>query len=609
MERRGPSELQPILGDDFVVRGSNGMGTAAEVPWISAFPTDSGASARQGCYVVYLFAADGSSVYISLASATESLQRVAIRKRTLDLRTAVGSQPNLVEEVDLRSSASRPKKYEDGCAFAIRYDAGSVPGTAKLVQDLHVFLSLWRTAERSGLRFAETEPMHLVLKWSPDREPETIALARGVADRLGSVWWGCLGQTDAPGMSEARVTALRNQIVQTNGQCTYAFLYRRGECWRTKILDVTADPQAVDRELLPGYFEPEECNLFLRLKEIVQLDANWPFEHLVPVANPTHEAIAGALGNQSTPLAVFERFIKDPGRVVPIPSRRAELTLEWLERETLWPADALEEVIDSLTGGSPQIVLAGPPGTSKTWIAKRIARFVTRDEPLSHRVVQFHPSYGYEEFMEGLRPVASGGGIVFSRVDGVVLDMVKQIQDEQQLHVLVMDEMNRANLPRVLGELMYLFEYRSDPVDLLYTKSFELPPNLLFLGTMNTADRSIRSIDIALRRRFDVFECPPEVGILERFYRRPGRENEVSDLLDRFVEMNSKLQALLDRHHTIGHSFFMADRMTPQRLETVWRRKIIPLLEKYFFDQPDIVTDFRVDRFWQRVTSAHPDGH
>src|SRR5690348_4367346 len=144
-----------------------------------------------------------------------------------------------------------------------------------------------------------------------------------------------------------------------------------------------------------------------------------------------------------------------------------------------------------------------------------------------------------------------------------------------------MDEMNRANLPRVLGELMYLLEYRDEAVALQYSPSFTLPHDLRFIGTMNTADRSIRSIDIALRRRFDVFECPPEVGILECFYRRPGRENEVSDLLDRFVEMNSKLQALLDRHHTIGHSFFMADRMTPQRLETVWRRKIIPLLEKY----------------------------
>ena len=81
----------------------------------------------------------------------------------------------------------------------------------------------------------------------------------------------------------------------------------------------------------------------------------------------------------------------------------------------------------------------------------------------------------------------------------------------------MIDEMNRANLPRVLGELMYLFEYRDEQIALQYSPSFELPREMLFIGTMNTADRSIRSLDIAMRRRFDVFDCPPDAGILARY--------------------------------------------------------------------------------------------
>ncbi len=134
-----------------------------------------------------------------------------------------------------------------------------------------------------------------------------------------------------------------------------------------------------------------------------------------------------------------------------------------------------QEVIEALTDDSPQIILAGPPGTGKTWVAERIARYLTGDQPLAHRVVQFHPSYGYEEFVEGLRPVVEHGAVDFRRVDGVVLDMVKQLKAENERAVLIIDEMNRANLPRVFGELLYLLEYRGKPINLLYSKDFELP--------------------------------------------------------------------------------------------------------------------------------------
>jgi 5-methylcytosine-specific restriction enzyme B len=97
-------------------------------------------------------------------------------------------------------------------------------------------------------------------------------------------------------------------------------------------------------------------------------------------------------------------------------------------------------------------------------------------------------------------------------------------------HVLIIDEMNRANLPKVLGELMYLFEYRNQSIDLPYTRDFQLPENLWFIGTMNTADRSIRSIDVALRRRFVIVDCPPDAGMLQRFYAK-GNENRIDNLL------------------------------------------------------------------------------
>ena len=162
--------------------------------------------------------------------------------------------------------------------------------------------------------------------------------------------------------------------------------------------------------------------------------------------------------------------------------------------------------------------------------------------------------------------------------------------------VLIIDEMNRANLPRVLGELLFLLEYRDTPINLLYTKDFELPSGLLVIGTMNTADRSIRSIDAALRRRFDIFECPPSSEVLERYYEK--NTNEVPDLIAGFESLNAQLEALLGRHHLIGHTFFMRSTFTAALLRQVWLRQVFPLIEEYFFDQPDIASQFDVEEIW-----------
>jgi len=156
--------------------------------------------------------------------------------------------------------------------------------------------------------------------------------------------------------------------------------------------------------------------------------------------------------------------------------------------------------------------------------------------------------------------------------------MAAKIRPEGPDHFLIIDEMNRANLPRVLGELLYLFEYRKERIDLPYTPDFMLPEHFRIIGTMNTADRSIRSIDVALRRRFDVFDCPPDAGILFRYYERPGHTSSVNGLIPGFEALNKKLTIDNDPHHTIGHTFFMNPEFTPAKLRLLWRRKLQPLI-------------------------------
>jgi 5-methylcytosine-specific restriction enzyme B len=158
--------------------------------------------------------------------------------------------------------------------------------------------------------------------------------------------------------------------------------------------------------------------------------------------------------------------------------------------------------------------------------------------------------------------------------------------------------MNRANLPRVFGELMYLLEYRDSAADLLYSGAFSLPKNLFIIGTMNTADRSTKSLDLALRRRFSFIEIAPSSAALRAHYQ--GRVNELGEkLYSGFDSLNSRIKdELLDRHHAVGHSYFMVERMNRETLERIWRFQVLPLLEDYFYDRLNPLDGWDLNEFW-----------
>jgi hypothetical protein len=272
-----------------------------------------------------------------------------------------------------------------------------------------------------------------------------------------------------------------------------------------------------------------------------------------------------------------------------------------------WPESRVHAMLDSLTDASPQIVLAGPPGTGKTYAARLIASTMLgvpgaiNDERIT--LVQFHPTFGYEDFVEGLRPVGMDGAVVFESVPGPIVRLARKIREDGAPRVLIIDEINRANVPRVFGELMYLLEYRNHSIDLMLQPGFALPQQLYIIATMNTADKSTRVMDAALRRRFDFFTLNPDVGILRGHYDGEAENDLGEELFDGFEKLNKKLEEDLDKHRLIGHSYFIADRFSLETLRARWERQIAPLLEEYFYERQVSANGYRIEEFWPSAAS------
>ncbi len=281
--------------------------------------------------------------------------------------------------------------------------------------------------------------------------------------------------------------------------------------------------------------------------------------------------------------------------------------------------DSLKYLIEK-TG---QIILQGPPGTGKTWRAKNLAAFMLGldldkedwQKDLNKvtfqkggngigawAIVQFHPSYNYEDFVRGIqvKTVEDSGQLEYL-TDNRIFGQMAAMKDGDKKYVLIIDEINRANVAAVLGELIYALEYREEPVETPYavksgdengkeSNTLIVPTNLYIIGTMNTADRSIGHIDYAVRRRFAFVSCPPKEEVIDGYYAD-------TKIKDKALKLFQAVKGLFDSHLSpdfhkddvqVGHTYFLvkgdsSDEMA-KKLALKFSYQVYPLLREYYKD-------------------------
>ncbi|RUM33144.1 MAG: hypothetical protein DSY33_05345 [Archaeoglobus sp.] len=360
-----------------------------------------------------------------------------------------------------------------------------------------------------------------------------------------------------------------------------------------------------------------------------------------------------------------------------------------LRREEIEENSELKKLIDSviceiqkdleislILESKKQIILYGPPGTGKTRLARNYIEIRTNRNRKFYEFVTFHPSYSYEEFIEGLRPIPAENGVKYVVEDGIFkrmairamceairwqnLDLnlaksaekllkllneiesgkierydeyydkyneakrelwqylemcdkekVKKFFKNAQPFYILIDEINRGDISKIFGELITLLEADKRlfaenelTVILPYSKTkFGIPPNLYIIGTMNTADRSIALIDIALRRRFGFIELMPDYDVLRRKLIKEGDEaKDIKELAIKVLHaLNEKIRKLYDRDHQIGHSYFIkledckSKDDAIEMLKQIWFYEVIPLLQEYFYDSPEKLSEILKD--------------
>jgi MoxR-like ATPase len=577
---------------DLDITWSAGQGNWARIPWIAILNRYETKTTQTGVYCVFLFRQDMSGVYLTFNQGVEQLNqehghteaREVTHRRAEELRKQASGLVEkgflLDDNIDLRTDGALGKDYQCSTIAYKFYETNSIPDDVQIHVDLDSVITAYEG-------YLSSKGMTKMSNWVFQASPQFYDL-QGALKALKEQTW------------------LTSQYRTDIHKGDRVFLWEAGsDAGILGVATVLSEPKEMahpdsekpfmkDQEKFAGL----QPRVSLRIDKIlesrlrkVDLLQDPVLNKLRVIANPrgtnyplsTEEA-------QRLEVLVGMTTQTEPAAVPPANTDR----FGELVRRSFLPQEFFKD-LETLLITKQQVILQGAPGTGKTFVAKELANWWAGNTDRV-QIVQFHESYGYEDFVEGFKPKEgpNGAGPQFVPTPGPFSDVCKLARSvpDQKPVVLIIDEINRAKTSRVFGELLYLLEYRKEQITLQNNKSFSISGNLFVLGTMNTVDKSIALVDYALRRRFAFVTLNPVVDgksvVLRKWLAQKGIEN-ADELEDLFVALN-RLVSAKDESLMIGHSYFMTreieakKKVTEDDLRFIWTYYILPLVREYEYE-------------------------
>ena len=595
--------IKQMVGSDenLETHWSVGKGNWTQVPWFAVRDKRTKSSAQKGIGIVGLFKKDMSGLYFCIAQGTtqplkdygkkggeEFLLEQAEKVRDI-VKYLSEKHFKLDNEIDLKATGGVALTYKPSVCvhkfMSVGYDFDT-----QFVEDFFDLVKAYKDVVAKNLDFTYDKNFkknHWVIacginsnQWDNFKNNNLIAIG-----------WDNLGDLSKFKSKQEIFDKLKDERSEgdpdprNDALCCYDFVNSM------KVNDLVFVKKGTSKlvaygKIIGDYKYDENLSEYRNIRSVEWI--NIKENEIDPITGKT-------LTNFNKYPETVEKYLKLMAN-----DNNKDLELNEL-KDTFFSEEFFNNIIDTLKV-KKNIILQGPPGTGKTFISKKLAERITGKKENIFSI-QFHQSYSYEEFVVGYKPNSEGN---FALQKGSLIQVCERAkQNENENFVMFIDEINRANISKVFGELLSLIENDKrgpeNAVKILYSENdinFYIPSNLYFICAMNTADRSLKMVDYALRRRFSFFEFKPEFDKPE-FKNFLKDKNVNAKTIDRIVNNISKVnQQISDDNfelgdgYCIGHSYFCpkgnsSDSFGDQWYEQIIEYEIKPLINEYYFDKPD----------------------
>lgn len=569
-----------LLGGEIPqIKFGGGQGIASPVAWLRIFDSTS-PKTTSGWYICMFFGPGGEGFYLSLTQGVNYGHRKKEALKTANKLRAAPEFPDSWKNKMSLGTGSKAKAYVDATPITKYYTKSEAlqlsPETlVDEFRSLATYLDLAKKLFPQESDGAERQARNWLIQFSPGYwdleaflEDGNTELAFRVGQHLGEI---------------------------SEGDAVYMWKSGKDAGFVAKGRIKTEPEEAGQHPQTMKYYLSEVDEYEVKTRVLIEVEGKLSrtvSKEEFRILSPDSAIFRSP--QSTSPFPLTSREVEEIEGLLTGESPSPQPSLAELAEELLIPEKWLQHVRDLIVR-KRQVIFQGPPGTGKTFLAKAISRVITDPDKVS--LVQFHPSYSYEDFVEGFRPTEDNGALVFEVKPGPFVQLAEQARRQPNKDfVLIIDEINRGNLAKIFGELYFLLEYRDEELSLQYgdaDSTFSLPGNLIIIGTMNTADRSIANLDTAIRRRFAFVDLVPDkepiAGLLRWFLWAHDLPSEIADYLE-LVNME-----IHDSRFKLGPSYFMSLDIDKE-IENVWNYQIIPQLEEIHFGDAGILERYNFER-------------